>query len=105
MYQLDIKGTFSIISDREELYNELEYIEGLNEVVKTLRLMDKEKEEEYKAVQIDLRERLEQCHDFAGYLLKSNKLDDREQTKLVLEDIQALSDNQYFEGSEFWSVK
>ena len=102
MYHLEVNGAFEIVSDREDLYNLLEQQEELKEAVKLLRDLDREQEQERKAVESELRDCMQQVNSYANYLLQPSHIKDPKAVKQVLTEIEALTKKDHFDYSEFW---
>lgn len=102
MYHLEINGSFEIVADRGDLYNLLEQQEGLREVVKLLRDLDQEQDQERKAVEQELKECVNQVNTYAKYLLQPKHIADIMTIEQVLTEVENLTDSNRFNYSEFW---
>ena len=105
MYHVTINGTFEVIADRGDLYNLLEQQDGLREVVKLLRDLDKENEQERKAVEKELKECVQQVNSYAKYLLQPKHIADVMVMEKVLTEVENLTDSDRFNYSDFWRCK
>lgn len=105
MYHVTINGTFEVIADRGDLYNLLEQQEGLREAVKLLRDLDKEQDQERKAVEQELKECIQQVNDYVKYLLQPQHIQDFMTIEQVLSIVKILTDSDRFNYSEFWRCK
>lgn len=105
MYHVTINGTFEVIADRGDLYNLLEQQDGLREAVKLLRDLDKEQDQERKAVEKELKECVQQVNSYAKYLLQPQHIQDFMTIEQVLSEVKILTDSDRFNYSEFWRCK